>query len=55
MIKEMIESEDPSNPLSDSEIVEKLAEKGIKVARRTVNKYRAELGIPPSSKRRKKW
>ncbi len=55
MIKEMIESEDPANPLSDSEIVERLAERGIKVARRTVNKYRAELGIPPSSKRRKKW
>ncbi|HID55312.1 TPA: RNA polymerase factor sigma-54 [Candidatus Poribacteria bacterium] len=55
MIREMIESEDPANPLSDSEIVERLAERGIKVARRTVNKYRAELGIPPSSKRRKKW
>jgi RNA polymerase sigma-54 factor len=55
MIKEMIESEDPANPLSDREIVKRLAERGIKIARRTVQKYRDELGIPSSSRRRKKW
>lgn len=55
MIREMIESEDPANPLSDSEIAERLAERGIKIARRTVAKYRAELGIPPSSQRKRKW
>ncbi len=53
MIKELIESEDPSSPLSDGKIARILRDKGIEIARRTVSKYRAELGIPPSSMRRK--
>ncbi len=53
-IKKMIEAEDKSSPLSDQEIVERLAkEEGIKIARRTVAKYREMLGLLPSSKRKR--
>ncbi len=45
MIADMIRKEDPHNPLSDEKIVELLKEKGIKLARRTVAKYRSELNI----------
>ncbi len=44
-IKELIESEDKNNPLSDTQILEILQKEGIKIARRTVAKYREELGI----------
>ena len=44
--------EDSRKPLSDDKIVKGLAEKGIKIARRTVAKYRDELGILPSHLRR---
>ncbi|MGA1861581.1 RNA polymerase factor sigma-54 [Deferribacter thermophilus] len=53
-IKEIIDNEDKKKPLSDEKIVEILSKKGIKVARRTVAKYRDELGIPSSSKRKNK-
>jgi RNA polymerase sigma-54 factor len=52
-IKEMINSEDPASPLSDQEMVAMLAEKGIELSRRTVAKYRDELKIPSSSKRKR--
>ena len=52
-IKRMINEEDLKNPLSDQEISELLAKKGIHIARRTVAKYRTMLGVLPSSKRRK--
>ncbi len=52
-IKEMIEKEDPRAPLSDSKIEEKLREMGIEIARRTIAKYREQMGIPPSRKRKK--
>lgn len=52
MIADLIAIEDRSSPLSDQEIVAKLQEKGLKVARRTVAKYREELGIMPSNLRR---
>jgi RNA polymerase sigma-54 factor len=45
-IREIVAAE--SQPLSDQDIVERLAERGIKVARRTVAKYRAQLRILPS-------
>jgi len=54
MIKNMIDTEDPKNPLSDNEIEDILKEKGFKIARRTIQKYRSELNILPSSKR-KQW
>jgi RNA polymerase sigma-54 factor len=52
MIGEVINTEDKSAPLSDQDLVAKLQERGIKIARRTVAKYREELGILPSNLRR---
>ena len=52
MINDLISGEDRSQPLSDQEIVVKLQEKGINIARRTVAKYREELGLLPSNLRR---
>jgi RNA polymerase sigma-54 factor len=51
-IQEMIARESSSKPLSDQEIVKILGERGIPLARRTVAKYRAELGLLPSNLRR---
>ncbi|ADU96438.1 RNA polymerase, sigma 54 subunit, RpoN [Thermovibrio ammonificans HB-1] len=51
-IRRIIESEDKRKPLSDSKIARLLAEQGIKVARRTVAKYREEMGIPGAFKRK---
>ena len=47
-----IARENPAKPLSDQEIVKILGERGIPLARRTVAKYRAELGLLPSNLRR---
>ncbi len=44
-IEEIINAEDPDRPLSDQQIFTKLNDEGIKLARRTVTKYREELGI----------
>jgi RNA polymerase sigma-54 factor len=52
MIADLIAVEDKAAPLSDQELVTKLQEKGITIARRTVAKYREELGILPSNLRR---
>ena len=52
MISDMIKGEEPSKPLSDEEIVKLLDQKGIKIARRTVAKYRSELNILPSHLRK---
>ncbi|MDQ8203120.1 RNA polymerase factor sigma-54 [Pelagicoccus sp. SDUM812003] len=52
MIQNLISGEDPAKPLSDQEIVSRLQAKDIKIARRTVAKYREELGILPSNLRR---
>ena len=51
-IRSLIEAEDPSHPLSDARLSELLSRDGIRIARRTVAKYREELRIPPSSLRR---
>ncbi|MDR3002245.1 MAG: RNA polymerase factor sigma-54 [Fibromonadaceae bacterium] len=51
-IKELINNEDKSSPLSDLEISELLEKRGLKVARRTVNKYREAMGILPVKVRR---
>lgn len=50
-LKEIIGSEDRSKPFSDDKISELLKAKGYSVARRTVAKYRAALGIPGASER----
>lgn len=52
MIADLISLEDKAAPLSDQELVAKLQERGITIARRTVAKYREELGILPSNLRR---
>lgn len=51
-LKEVIAAEDASRPLSDKEISEHMAERGIRISRRTVVKYRDRLGILPSALRR---
>ena len=52
-VKAMIKHEDADKPLTDNAISTALAEDGIKVARRTVAKYREQLGILPVKHRRK--
>lgn len=52
IIGSIIEQEDSKKPLSDRAIVGMLAERDIKLARRTVAKYREELGIAPTNLRR---
>jgi len=52
-IRKAIGSEDPKNPYSDHEIVSLLEGKGIKIARRTVAKYREMMNILPSSRRKR--
>ena len=51
-IQQLIESEDPKRPLSDSGLTEALKREGINIARRTVAKYRDELGVPSSTARK---
>lgn len=52
IISELIAAEDRTRPLSDEEIVKRLSERGVMIARRTVAKYRMELNILPSHLRR---
>jgi RNA polymerase sigma-54 factor len=52
-IKQMIQKEDPLAVLSDDQIVSRLGEDGIVIARRTVAKYREALGIASSMQRRR--
>jgi RNA polymerase sigma-54 factor len=52
LIKKLISAENSAKPLSDSKIADILAEQGIKVARRTIAKYRESLAIPPSNQRK---
>lgn len=53
LIKKLIAAEKPKKPLSDSKIAALLSEQGIKVARRTVAKYREALAILPSNERKR--
>lgn len=53
IIKELVEAENSMKPLSDSKIANVLTDQGIKVARRTVAKYREALAIPPSNERKR--
>ncbi len=52
-IRKVVEAEDPARPLSDSKIMRMLQKEGIRLARRTVAKYREEMMIPSSDKRKK--
>src|SRR3984957_11893378 len=53
-VKQMIEEEDTSHPLTDEQITKKLGDEGIHVPRRTVAKYREDLRIPSTHRRRVK-
>ena len=53
-LKELLLDEDPARPLSDQKLAQLLAEQGVKVARRTVAKYREELNIEPSWVRKRR-
>lgn len=52
MIQEMVDSEDKMNPYSDDKIVDLMKKRGITLARRTIAKYRKEMGIPSMNNRR---
>lgn len=52
MVREIISQEKKNCPLTDVEISKALAQKGVYIARRTVAKYRSQLGILPANKRR---
>ncbi|TYQ12940.1 UNVERIFIED_CONTAM: RNA polymerase RpoN-/SigL-like sigma 54 subunit [Acetivibrio alkalicellulosi] len=51
-VKEIINSEDKKVPLSDNDITKMLIRDGIQISRRTVSKYRIEMNIPSSAKRK---
>jgi RNA polymerase sigma-54 factor len=53
LIKKLIAAENSKKPLSDSKITSLLGEQGIKVARRTIAKYRESMMIPPSNERKR--
>mgnify|MGYP002852003502 CR=1 FL=1 len=52
-ISEMIDNEDKNNPLTDSQIAEKLTERGLNLHRRTVAKYRSQMNIPSANMRKR--
>jgi RNA polymerase sigma-54 factor len=52
LLREFIAAEDRSNPLSDVQLTELLADRGVKVARRTVTKYRRSMLLPAVDFRR---
>ena len=51
-VKKMIEAEDPRKPLTDEQITQRLCAEGIQVTRRTVAKYREDMKIPSTHRRR---
>jgi len=52
VMKELIAAEDPRSPLSDAELARLLAQQGLRVARRTITKYRALMRMPSVDVRR---
>ena len=53
-LQEVVDKEDKQHPFSDDDLVRELKKRGLKVARRTVTKYRQKMGIP-SSRQRRDW
>jgi RNA polymerase sigma-54 factor len=53
-LREVIDAENKSNPLSDDALVKEMRKHGIELARRTVAKYRSEMNIP-SARQRKEY
>jgi RNA polymerase sigma-54 factor len=54
LLKEVVDQEDKSSPLSDEAIARELLKQGIKISRRTVNKYRTSMGLA-DKKGRREW
>jgi RNA polymerase sigma-54 factor len=52
-IKKLVDDEDPKNPLTDQEIVQQFEQRGVKIARRTVAKYRDQLNVLPARMRKR--
>ena len=52
VLRKLIASESPARPLSDQKLTEILSDQGIRIARRTVAKYREAMAIPSSNERR---
>ena len=52
LIKELVEAEDKTNPLTDEQLMNALSERGFNVARRTIAKYREQLHIPVARMRK---
>ena len=52
LLRQLVDAEDPGQPLSDSQLSQMLDEQGIRVARRTVAKYREALKIAPATLRK---
>jgi len=53
LIRKLVAAENPRKPLSDNKITQLLEQQGVKVARRTIAKYRESLMIPPSNERKR--
>lgn len=53
ILQEIVQEEDAANPLSDQKIAELFGKRGVKISRRTVTKYRDELGIPSTNIRKR--
>lgn len=53
IIREMVETENSQKPFSDQHMADRMQREGINISRRTVAKYREEMGIPSSSKRKR--
>ncbi|MBP2020068.1 RNA polymerase sigma-54 factor [Symbiobacterium terraclitae] len=53
LIADLIRQEDPAEPLSDQALTDALSARGLRISRRTVAKYREEMGVPNSARRRR--
>lgn len=53
VLRKILDAEPPQKPLSDEKLVAELAARGIRIARRTIAKYRAMMNIPPAHLRKK--
>jgi len=53
-VKKLIEDEDARHPLTDDQLAAMLNAQGIQLTRRTVAKYREDLGIPSTHQRRRR-
>ena len=51
-LKELIDGEDSRNPLNDGQLADMMISKGFPIARRTVAKYREQMGIPTARMRK---